>query len=105
MFSYIYSPFLFTSVIFSKNLFILFINSIPKNRSIIKTTKVVATVGTTMMDGTVIRPGKLLGEVSNGMCCSPRELGIKIEYPPHHLLELEEDKVEIGQDFFSLCEK
>ena len=65
---------------------------------------VVATVGTTMMDGTVIKPGKLLGEVSNGMCCSPRELGIKIEYLPHHLLELEEDKVEVGQDFFSLKE-
>ena len=61
---------------------------------------VVATIGTTMMDGTVIKPGKLLGEVSNGMCCSPRELGIKIEYPPHHLLELED--VEIGSDFFSL---
>ena len=61
---------------------------------------VVATIGTTMMDGTVIKPGKLLGEVSNGTCCSPKELGIKIEYPPHHLLELED--VEIGQDFFSL---
>ena len=61
---------------------------------------VVATIGTTMMDGTVIKPGKLLGEISNGMCCSPRELGIKIEYPPHHLLELED--VEIGSDFFSL---
>ena len=61
---------------------------------------VVATIGTTMMDGTVIKPGKLLGEISNGMCCSPRELGIKIEYPPHHLLELAD--VEIGSDFFSL---
>ena len=45
---------------------------------------VVATVGTTMMEGTVIKPGKLLGEVSNGMCCSPRELGLKNEYPLHH---------------------
>ena len=36
----------------------------------------------------------------NFTCCSPKELGIKIEYPPHHLLELED--VEIGQDFFSL---
>ena len=63
---------------------------------------VVATVGTTMMDGTIIKPGKLLGEVSNGMCCSPRELGLNIEYPLHHLLELEEDKVSVGQDFFSL---
>ena len=55
-----------------------------------------------MMEGTIIKPGKLLGEVSNGMCCSPRELGLNIEYPLHHLLELEEDKVSVGQDFFSL---
>ena len=60
--------------------------------------------GDCYMDGIVIKAGKLLGDVSNGMCCSPRELGIKIEYPPHHLLELEEDKVEVGQDFFSLKE-
>lgn len=64
---------------------------------------VVATIGTTMMDGTIIKPGKLLGEVSNGMCCSSKELGMKIEYPPHHLLELED--VKIGADFFSLSEK
>ena len=63
---------------------------------------VVATIGTMMMDGTIIEPGKLLGEVSNGMCCSPKELGLKIECPPHHLLELEEDKVKVGDDFFSL---
>ena len=50
---------------------------------------VVATIGTMMMDGTIIEPGKLLGEVSNGMCCSPRELGLNIEYPLHHLLELD----------------
>jgi tRNA-binding protein len=63
---------------------------------------VVATIGTVMMDGTVIKPGKLLGEVSNGMCCSPKELGLKLDYPLHHLLVLDEDKVTIGQDFFSL---
>jgi tRNA-binding protein len=63
---------------------------------------VVATIGTVMMDGTVIKPGKLLGEVSNGMCCSPKELGLKMDYPLHHLLVLDEDKVTIGQDFFSL---
>lgn len=62
---------------------------------------VVATIGTTMMDGTVIKKGELLGEVSYGMCCSPRELGLKIEYPPHCLLELDEN-VQVGQDFFSL---
>lgn len=63
---------------------------------------VVATIGTVMNDGTIIKPGKLLGEVSNGMCCSPRELGLNIEYPLHHLLELDEDQVVVGQDFFSL---
>ena len=65
---------------------------------------VVATIGTVMMDGTVIKKGELLGEVSYGMCCSPRELGLKIEYPAHHLLEIEED-IQIGQDFFSLQSK
>ena len=63
---------------------------------------VVATVGTIMMDGTIIKPGKLLGEVSNGMCCSPKELGLKMDYPLHHLLVLDEEKVTLGQDFFSL---
>ena len=63
---------------------------------------VVATIGTMMMDGTIIEAGKLLGEVSNGMCCSPRELGLNIEYPLHHLLELDESKVKVGDDFFSL---
>jgi len=61
---------------------------------------VVATCGAMMMDGTVIKPGKLLGEVSNGMCCSPKELGMDIEYPPHCLLYLDEDSVIVGQDFF-----
>ncbi len=61
---------------------------------------VVAKVGAMMMDGSVIRPGKLLGEVSNGMCCSAKELGIDIPYIPHHLLLLDEENVEVGQDFF-----
>ena len=63
---------------------------------------VVATIGTMMMDGTTIVKGNLLGEESYGMCCSPKELGLNIEYPPHHLLELEEGKVKVGEDFFSL---
>lgn len=63
---------------------------------------VVATLGTMMMDGSVIVPGKLLGEQSNGMCCSPKELGLNIDYPAHHLLELDEGKVKVGDDFFSL---
>ena len=61
---------------------------------------VVAKVGAMMMNGSIIKPGKLLGEVSNGMCCSPRELGMDIEYPLHHILELDENEVRIGQDFF-----
>ena len=65
---------------------------------------VVATIGTVMMDGTVIKKGELLGEVSYGMCCSPKELGLNIEYPAHHLLEIEED-IELGHDFFSLQAK
>ena len=63
---------------------------------------VVATIGTMMMDGTTIVKGNLLGEESYGVCCSPKELGLNIEYPPHHLLELEEGKVKVGEDFFSL---
>lgn len=61
---------------------------------------VVATCGAMMMDGTTIKPGKLLGEVSNGMCCSPKELGMDIDYPPHCLLYLDEESVTVGQDFF-----
>ena len=48
--------------------------------------------------------GELLGEVSYGMCCSPKELGLNIDYPAHHLLEIEED-IEVGHDFFSLQAK
>lgn len=65
---------------------------------------VVATIGATMMDGTRIKKGELLGEVSYGMCCSPKELGLNIEYPAHHLLEIDE-MVPLGQDFFSLQSK
>ncbi len=62
---------------------------------------VVATIGATMMDGTVIKKSELLGEESYGMCCSPKELGLKIDYPLHHLLEID-DNIEVGQDFFSI---
>lgn len=61
---------------------------------------VVARVGAMMINGDIIKPGKLLGEVSNGMCCSPKELGINIDYPPHHLLLLDEQDVKVGQDFY-----
>lgn len=61
---------------------------------------VVAKDGAVMMDGSLIRAGSLLGEPSEGMCCSPKELGMDIGYPPHHLLLLEESGVQAGQDFF-----
>lgn len=61
---------------------------------------VVAKVGAMMMNGQIIKPGKLLGEVSNGMCCSPKELGMDIDYPAHHILLLDKNEVKIGQDFF-----
>ena len=61
---------------------------------------VVAKVGAMMNNGSLIKPGKLLGETSNGMCCSPRELGMDIEYPAHHILELDANEVHIGQDFY-----
>lgn len=62
---------------------------------------VVATIGTTMLDGSVIKEGMLLKEKSFGMCCSPKELGLDIEYPLHHLFVIEDDK-ELGSDFFEL---
>ncbi|MDX8414020.1 MAG: phenylalanine--tRNA ligase subunit beta [Mariprofundales bacterium] len=36
----------------------------------------VATVGATLPDGMVIKQGKIRGEVSCGMCCSEKELGL-----------------------------
>lgn len=65
---------------------------------------VVATIGTTMFDGTVIKPGKLLGEVSNGMCCSERELNLIDDQTKRGLLLLDES-YEIGSDFFNIAEK
>jgi tRNA-binding protein len=62
---------------------------------------VVATIGTTMFDGTVIKPGKLLGEVSNGMCCSERELNLTEDQTKRGLLLLDES-YEIGSDFFNI---
>lgn len=62
---------------------------------------VVATIGTTMFDGTVIKPGKLLGEASNGMCCSERELNLTEDQTKRGLLLLD-DSYEIGSDFFNI---
>lgn len=65
---------------------------------------VVATIGTTMFDGTVIKPGKLLGEVSNGMCCSERELNLIDDQSKRGLLILDETYT-IGADFFETYQK
>lgn len=65
---------------------------------------VVATIGTTMFDGTVIKPGKLLGEVSNGMCCSERELNLIDDQTKRGLLILDETYT-IGADFFETYQK
>jgi tRNA-binding protein len=62
---------------------------------------VVATVGTHMMNDVEIKDGMLLGVMSQGMCCSPRELGIEGNFLPHHLLEVD-SSVPLGSDFFSL---
>ena len=65
---------------------------------------VVATIGTTMFDGTVIKTGKLLGEVSNGMCCSERELNLIDDQTKRGLLILDETYT-IGADFFETYQK
>ena len=65
---------------------------------------VVATIGTTMFDGTVIKPGKLLGEISNGMCCSEREFNLTDDQTKRGLLLLD-DSYTIGADFFNISAK
>jgi tRNA-binding protein len=50
---------------------------------------VVATIGTIMPDGLVIRPGKLMGFESNGMICSAGELGIDNADKPGEILIVE----------------
>lgn len=62
---------------------------------------VVATLGTMMFDGSTIETGKLLGVVSNGMCCSERELNLTKDQTKRGLLLLDED-VKIGSDFFRI---
>ena len=54
-----------------------------------------------MFDGTVIKPGKLLGEVSNGMCCSERELNLTDDQTKRGLLLLDDSYV-VGSDFFNI---
>ncbi len=50
---------------------------------------VVATVGTTMPDGMVIKKAKLRGQASHGMICSERELGLSDDHGG--IMELPED--------------
>ena len=57
-----------------------------------------------MFDGTVIKSGKLLGETSNGMCCSERELNLTDDQTKRGLLLLDES-YQIGADFFNISEK
>jgi tRNA-binding protein len=54
---------------------------------------VVATVGTIMPNGLVIKPGKLMGFESNGMICSAKELGIDMQTKPGEILVLQDQKV------------
>lgn len=62
---------------------------------------VVATLGTTMFDGSVIKKGKLLGVESNGMCCSEKELNLTDDQTKRGLLILD-DTYKIGSDFFAV---
>lgn len=60
---------------------------------------VAATVGTMMPNGKVIWPGKLLGVESDGMICSPRELGLKNAPQKPGCLILDDDFAENGAAF------
>jgi tRNA-binding protein len=60
---------------------------------------VVATINAVMNDGSVISEGSLLGEISKGMLCSKRELGLTKSTERTGLLLLD-DSFEIGKDFF-----
>lgn len=62
---------------------------------------VVATLGTTMFDGTKILPSELRGVKSNGMLCSPRELHLPGAPNVRGILVLD-DTANIGDDFFAL---
>lgn len=62
---------------------------------------VVATLGTTMFDGTKILPSELRGIKSNGMLCSPRELHLPGAPNVRGILVLD-DTANIGDDFFAL---
>lgn len=65
---------------------------------------VVATIGTTMFDGSLIKKGKLLGYESYGMCCSERELNLTNDQNKQGLLILD-DTYKLGEDFFQVYKK
>lgn len=60
---------------------------------------VAATVGTMMPNGKLIWPGKLLGVESDGMICTPRELGLKNAPNKPGCLILDDDFAENGDAF------
>ncbi|WP_295728469.1 YtpR family tRNA-binding protein [uncultured Limosilactobacillus sp.] len=60
---------------------------------------VAATVGTMMPNGKLIWPGKLLGVESDGMICTPRELGLKNAPNKPGCLILDDDFAENGAAF------
>lgn len=60
---------------------------------------VAATVGTMMPNGKLIWPGKLLGVESDGMICTPRELGLKNAPDKPGCLILDDDFAENGAAF------
>lgn len=70
----------------------------------IGTVVVVATIGTTMFDGSLIKKGKLLGYESYGMCCSERELNLTNDQNKRGLLILD-DTYKLGEDFFQVYKK
>lgn len=65
---------------------------------------VVATIGTTMFDGSLIKKGKLLGYESYGMCCNERELNLTNDQNKRGLLILD-DTYKLGEDFFQVYKK
>ena len=60
---------------------------------------VAATVGTMMPNGKLIWPGKLLGVESDGMICTPRELGLKNAPDKPGCLILDDDFAANGAPF------
>lgn len=60
---------------------------------------VVALDGAILYNGVQIKNGTVLKVASAGMLCSARELGIKVPNEVSGILELDQNKFEIGQEF------